>query len=49
MVRLNNGARYVFKDPRNLGAPRDYHVIFFFGDTEFALIDTDSIAAVMPQ
>ncbi|HMO63661.1 MAG TPA: hypothetical protein PKE47_00270 [Verrucomicrobiota bacterium] len=48
-VWLNNGASYLFKEPRSLGAPKDYHVLFFFGDSEFALIETDSIVEVLPQ
>lgn len=48
-VRLNNGARYTFRDPRQIGAPRNYHVIFFFGDSEWVLIDRDSIVEVMQE
>jgi len=28
-VRLSNGARYFFNEPRQFGAPKDFHVIFF--------------------
>jgi len=48
-VRLNNGAKYTFKGPRNFGAPRNYRVIFYFGDTEWVLIDADSIAEVIQK
>lgn len=48
-VRLSNGARYTFQEPRNLGAPRDYHVIFYFGDTEWVLIDTENIVEILTQ
>ena len=48
-VRLNNGAKYTFDDPRSIGAPKDYHLIVFFGETESVLIDTDSIVEIMPQ
>jgi hypothetical protein len=46
-VRLNNGAEYEFKEARDFGAPRDYRCIIFFGDHEWALIDTESIAEVI--
>ena len=46
-VRLSNGAQYTFKAPTNLGAPKDYHVLFFFGDKDWALIDTGSIVEIM--
>jgi hypothetical protein len=46
-VRLTNGARYTFNEPRNLGAPQDYHVIFFFGPSEWTLIDTEKIVGVV--
>jgi hypothetical protein len=28
-VRLPNGTRYFFSEPREFGAPTDFHVIFF--------------------
>jgi hypothetical protein len=46
-VRLNNGMRYLFREPRDLGAPRDYRAIFFFGESGFVLIDTESIAELV--
>ncbi|MBI2925273.1 MAG: hypothetical protein HYY24_06160 [Verrucomicrobia bacterium] len=46
-VRLNNGARYTFGDPRNFGAPRDYRVIVYFGASELVVIDPDSIAEII--
>ena len=46
-VRLSNGAQYTFTEPRNIGAPGDYHVIIFFGPTEWVLIDTENIVEVM--
>lgn len=49
VVRLNNGVQYSFGDPKNLGAPKDYRVIFYFGDSEWAMIDTDSIAEVIQR
>ena len=46
-IRLNNGAEYTFREPRDFGAPRDYREIVFFGDTELVLIDPDSIAEIV--
>ena len=48
-VRLNNGAKYTFKSPRDFGAPKSYRVIFHFGDSEWVLIDADSIAEVIQR
>jgi hypothetical protein len=42
-VRLNNGAQYTFKDPRDVGAPRDYRLLIYFGKSEAVRIDTSSI------
>ena len=49
VVRLSNGAQYTFTEPRNLGAPKDYHVLFFFGDSEWVLIDTENIVEVIAR
>lgn len=47
-VRLNNGATYTFNQPRDVGAPRDYHVIIYFGEKDaWEMIDADSIAEVI--
>jgi hypothetical protein len=40
-VRLVNGARYTFKKAREFGAPKDYDMIFFFGERQAVRIDTD--------
>lgn len=48
-VRLNNGTQYTFHEPRNFGAPEDYREIFFFGKSEWALIDSESIAEIIRQ
>ena len=48
-VRLVNGVRYTFKKAREFGAPKDYHIIFFFGETEAVRIDTDSIVEVIER
>jgi hypothetical protein len=46
-VRLSNGAQYTFNEPREFGAPRDYHIVFFFGHTEAVRIDTESIVELI--
>lgn len=48
-IRLNNGARYAFTDPHEFGAPRDYHMVFHFGETEAVRIDTDSIVEIIER
>ena len=48
-VRLVNGARYTFKKAREFGAPKDYHIIFLFGETEAVRIDTDSIVEIIER
>jgi len=46
-VRLNNGAQYLFKEPRDVGAPKDYHLLTYLGEDEVVLIDMDSIVEVI--
>ena len=46
-IRLNNGAQYTFTSPREIGATQEYNMIFFFGKTTAARIDTDSIVEVI--
>ncbi len=46
-VRLNNGAQYTFKEPRDFGAPKNYREIVFFGDSELVLIDPESITEII--
>ena len=48
-VRLNNGVQYAFNEPKNFGAPEDYHVIIFFGKSEWVLIDTESVAEIIAR
>ena len=48
-VRLSNGAKYDFKESRDVGAPKDYHLIIYFGEKEAVLIDSDSIVEVFGQ
>ena len=46
-IRLSNGARYFFREARQFGAPKDFHVIFFFGQKDWALIDTENIVEIL--
>ena len=48
-VRLSDGTHYTFAEPRNLGGPKDHHVIFYFGDSEWVLIDTENIVEVIAR
>ena len=48
-VRLLNGAKYSFREQREFGAPRDLHVICFFGDNNMVLIDPDQIVEVIDR
>ena len=48
-IRLNNGAQYNFTETRNVGAPKDYHLIIYFGDSESVRIDTDSIVEIIEK
>ncbi|MBI4625865.1 MAG: hypothetical protein HY736_21920 [Verrucomicrobia bacterium] len=48
-VRLSNGAQYTFSEPRNLGAPKDWHMIIFFGESDWTLIDTENITEVIAR
>jgi hypothetical protein len=45
-IRLNNGAQYTFKEARDVGAPKDYHIIFYFGENMAELIDTNGIVEI---
>jgi hypothetical protein len=46
-VRLSNGVLYSFYQPREIGAPRDYHIIVFFDDTRAVRIDTENIVEII--
>jgi len=46
-VRLNNGEQYLFMEPRDVGAPKDYHIIVHFGEDEVTTMDTDSIVGII--
>ncbi|PWU10573.1 MAG: hypothetical protein C5B50_25220 [Verrucomicrobia bacterium] len=48
-VRLTNGARYRFQEPRDVGAPRDCHTLVYFGPTELVLIDPENIVEILPR
>ena len=48
-VRLTNGEMYSFQDSRDIGAPKNYRWIVFFGDDESVRIDTDSIVEVLER
>ena len=48
-IRLNNGAQYSFTNPRQVGAPEDYHLIIHFGASEAVRIDTESITEIIEQ
>ena len=48
-VRLSNGARYVFRHPRDLGATKDFNMIFFFGKDEAVRIDTENIVEIFER
>ena len=38
-----------FKDSRDVGAPRDYRLLIYFGKSEAVRIDTDSITEIFEQ
>ena len=42
-LRLNNGAQYTFKDAKDVGTPRDYRLLIYFGKSETVRIDPGSI------
>lgn len=48
-VRLSNGARYTFSEPRSFGAPADYHVILHFGETDYAILDAENIVEIQTE
>jgi len=48
-VRLSNGAQYTFHTLREFGAPADYHMIFFFGESQAVRIDTENIVEIIEQ
>ena len=48
-VRLNNGVQYRFQESRDIGATKNYNMIFFFGKSEAVRIDTESIAEIIER
>lgn len=47
-LRLSNGARYSFNQPREIGAAQDYRMVFYFGPGGGAVrIDTENIVEVI--
>ena len=48
-IRLANGARYDVNTARDIGAPKDYHVVFYFGATDFVMIDPESITEIIEK
>jgi hypothetical protein len=46
-LRLTDGATYSFREPRDFGAPRDLHVICYFGQKDLVLIDPIHIVEVV--
>jgi hypothetical protein len=48
-IRLSNGTTYDFKEPRNFGAPRDMHTVFYFGENEWVLIDPVHIVELVDR
>lgn len=48
-VRLSNGVQYNFREPRDVGATRDYHIIIHFGRSEAVRIDAASIAEIIER
>jgi len=45
-IRLSNGVQYFFAQPRQFGAPENFHVLVFFGEKDVLLIDTDNIVEI---
>ena len=48
-VRLSSGAQYVFNEPREFGAPRDFQMIFFFGESSAVRIDMENIVEIFEK
>jgi len=46
-VRLNNGAQYTFREPRDVGAPKDYRMLMYFGENQVVRIDSESIVEII--
>jgi hypothetical protein len=48
-VRLSNGAQYTFDEAREFGAPKDFHIIIYFGESEAVRIDTENIVEIIER
>jgi len=46
-IRLSNGILYSFYQPREVGAPGDYHILVFFDQTRAIRIDTENIVKII--
>jgi hypothetical protein len=41
--------QYTFTAPEQVGAPADYHMIFFFGRSEAVRIDTENVVEIIER
>ena len=48
-IRLSSGAQYIFNEPREFGAPKDFGMIFFFGESTAVRIDTENIVEIFEK
>lgn len=48
-IRLSNRAQYAFNNSKDIGAPKDYHIIFYFGEKEAVLIDAESVVEIFAR
>lgn len=48
-VRLSNGSQYSFREPRDVGATKDYHILIYFGRSEAVRIDTENIVEIIER
>jgi hypothetical protein len=50
-IRLTNGAKYTFKEPRDVGARKDFRTLVYFGEGEqgLVLISTNDIVEVFDK
>ncbi len=48
-IRLTNGAEYSFENRDDLGATKDCHMLFHFGENQAVRIDTSSIVEVVEK
>ena len=48
-VRLVNGEEYWFEQPRDLRAPKNYRMLYFFGEERAVRIDTDCISEIIER